>query len=110
MIPWLLVIELLSIRNQPLSYMVNIRIQACPSPGEINFRLKDPEKAIESVRVHFEHDALIIDETDGISMEFPNWRFNLRSSNTESILRLKLETSSNYKLMRDKMAEISALL
>jgi phosphomannomutase len=110
MIPWLLVIELLSKKNQPLSNMVAERINAFPSPGEINFNLQYPLKAIKHVKSHYEGEALVIDETDGISMEFSDWRLNLRASNTEPVIRLNLETRADSHLMRMKVSEISEML
>jgi phosphomannomutase len=110
MIPWLLVTELLSVKGQPLSEMVSERIAAYPSPGEINFRLSDPKTVIAGIRAHYEKDALVIDETDGISLEFSDWRFNLRSSNTEPVVRLNLETRGDAALMQAKLAELSERL
>ncbi|MEJ2310696.1 MAG: phosphomannomutase CpsG, partial [Gammaproteobacteria bacterium] len=110
MIPWLLVIELLSVKNQHLSAMVNERINAYPSPGEVNFRLKSPSDAIAEIKACYANDALKIDETDGVSMEFADWRFNLRSSNTEPVVRLNLETRKNLALMRNKLSIISTML
>lgn len=110
MIPWLLVTELLSVKGQPLSEMVSERIAAYPSPGEINFRLTDPKTVIAGIRAHYEKDALVIDETDGISLEFSDWRFNLRSSNTEPVVRLNLETRGDEALMQAKLAELSERL
>jgi phosphomannomutase len=110
MIPWLLVIELLSIRNQRLSGMVNERVIAYPSPGEINYRLKEPVKAIMHVKSHYENEALSIDVTDGVSMEFCDWRFNLRTSNTEPVVRLNIETRADKKLMEKRKNEIEDLL
>ena len=110
MIPWLLVAELLSLKNQPLSELVSERISAFPSSGEINSRLDDPAAAIERVRQFYQKDARVIDETDGISLEFDQWRFNLRSSNTEPVVRLNVESRANPKLMQEKTQEILELL
>lgn len=110
MIPWLLVAELMCVRQQSLSLLVNERISAYPSPGEINFRLKDPKQAIERVRAHFEPIALAFDTTDGISFEFEAWRFNLRSSNTEPVVRLNLETRGDEPLMLKMLKDIRQLL
>ena len=92
MIPWLLVMELISTTGKPLSELVNDMVVAYPSPGEINRKIADPQAAIQRVRDHYESNASVIDETDGVSMEFPEWRFNLRMSNTEPYVRLNLET------------------
>jgi len=110
MIPWLLVSELMSVSGLKLSEMVEARIAAYPSSGEINNKLKDPQAAIQRVREFYEKDALVIDETDGISLEFAEWRFNLRSSNTEPVVRLNVESRANVALMEDKTNTILALL
>lgn len=110
MIPWLLVAELMSVRDKPLSAMVAERIAAFPSSGEINSRLSDPEAAINKVLHAYQADALHIDDTDGIGLEFADWRFNLRSSNTEPVVRLNVESRSDPQLMRRKTDEILELL
>ena len=80
MIPWLLVIELMSRTGKPLSKLVTERIAAYPSSGEVNFRLDDPKASIAKVIAAFEGTAEGRDETDGISLSFADWRFNLRRS------------------------------
>lgn len=110
MIPWLLVAELICLKAQPLSELVNERIAAFPSSGEINFTLNDPKAAIERVLQHYMADALVVDRTDGISLEFAEWRFNLRSSNTEPVVRLNVESRADVALMSYYTEQISALL
>jgi phosphomannomutase len=110
MIPWLLVAELLCIKDKNLSQLVNDRIELFPSSGEINNRLSDPKSAIESVRNFYKKEAIVEDETDGVSMEFDQWRFNLRSSNTEPLVRLNVESRGNQQLMQEKTQEILDLL
>ncbi len=110
MIPWLLVSELLSVKGKKLSETVAERIAAYPSSGEINSKLPDPEAAISRVRQHYQADASAIDETDGISLEFADWRFNLRSSNTEPVVRLNVEARGDVALMERRTEEILALL
>jgi len=110
MIPWLLITELLSVKEMKLSETVKKRIEAYPSSGEINSKLRDPQAAIARVRSEYESDALSIDETDGISLEFHQWRFNLRSSNTEPVVRLNVESRRNIPLMEEKTREILDLL
>lgn len=110
MIPWLLVAELICLKAQPLSQLVNERIAAFPSSGEINFTLTDPKAAIERVLQHYIAGALVIDRTDGISLEFAEWRFNLRSSNTEPVVRLNVESRADVALMSYYTEQISALL
>ncbi|MBD8512233.1 phosphomannomutase CpsG [Photobacterium sp. CAU 1568] len=110
MIPWLLVAELLSVRKIKLSEAVRERIEAYPSSGEINLKLENPQEAISYVRDKYERLALQIDETDGISLEFDDWRFNLRTSNTEPVVRLNVESRSNFQLMKVKTQDILCLL
>ncbi|QNM95056.1 phosphomannomutase/phosphoglucomutase [Chitinimonas koreensis] len=110
MIPWLLVAQLLSIKRQPLSALVRDRIARFPSSGEINRRLADPAAAIARVRATYERDAARLDTVDGISLEFADWRFNLRLSNTEPVVRLNVESRGDAALMERRTAEILALL
>lgn len=110
MIPWLLVAELLSVKGKKLSSLVKERIDLHPSSGEINLKLAEPVTAIAVVREEYEHEALVIDETDGISLEFIDWRFNLRCSNTEPVVRLNVESRANVALMQSKTAEILEIL
>ena len=110
MIPWLLVLERMSITGKSLSTMVGERMKAFPASGEINRKLKDAKASIAAVRARYEPQAKLLDLTDGLSLEFDEWRFNLRSSNTEPLVRLNVESRGNEALMRDKTAEILALL
>ena len=110
MIPWLLVMELLSTSGKPLSELVEKMMTSYPSPGEINRSIDDPAAAIGRVRRHFENDALLIDEIDGVSMEFSDWRFNLRMSNTEPLVRLNLETRGDEALLKQCEEQILQLL
>ncbi|MDG3084925.1 phosphomannomutase CpsG [Vibrio hannami] len=110
MIPWLLVAELVSLRNKPLSQLVEDRIQKYPSSGEINRKVADTEVTIALIRNMFEADATSIDTTDGLSMEFEEWRFNLRASNTEPVIRLNVESRGNHQLMTSKTEEILSFL
>ena len=110
MIPWLLVAELLCVKSMPLSKMVKERIAKFPSPGEVNSKLENPKEAIERVLTEYKEEALIIDKTDGISLEFEEWRFNLRSSNTEPVVRLNVESRGDIKLMKEKTLEILKIL
>lgn len=110
MIPWLLVAELLCVSGKPLSQLVSERIAAYPASGEINSKLNDPKAAVARVRARYEPEALSLDETDGISLEFADWRFNLRSSNTEPVIRLNVESKGNIPLMQAKTEELLALL
>lgn len=110
MIPWLLVMELISHRGQALSQLVRAMIDAYPSSGEINLQLKDAPKAIQVIEQRYSADCDDVDRTDGLSMSFVNWRFNLRSSNTEPVVRLNVESKADQALMQQKTEEILELL
>jgi phosphomannomutase len=110
MIPWLLVIELISKSGKKLSQLVDERMRIFPASGEINRTIAQPEAAIEVVRKHYEKEAQVVDYTDGLSMEFGNWRFNLRCSNTEPLVRLNVESRGDEALMQAKTEELLALL
>ncbi|MGJ0579585.1 phosphomannomutase CpsG [Xenorhabdus bovienii] len=110
MIPWLLIIELLSIKNKKISELVKEKIMAYPSSGEINSIVDDPDSAIQKVFDKYKNDAVAIDYTDGISIDFKNWRFNLRKSNTEPVVRLNVESRRNISLMQEKYKEILDIL
>ncbi|PKO52493.1 MAG: phosphomannomutase CpsG [Betaproteobacteria bacterium HGW-Betaproteobacteria-20] len=110
MIPWLLVCELLSQTNQPLSKLVAERIELFPCSGEINFKVENVASAIHKIETHFMPESTGIDDTDGLSMTFANWRFNLRGSNTEPLLRLNVESRANKALVQQKVDEISDLI
>ena len=110
MIPWLLVMELISSSGRPLSDLVRAMVEAYPSPGEINRTIADPAKAIRQVKQHYEAKALVIDEIDGISMEFTDWRFNLRVSNTEPVVRFNVETRGDRELLKQRQNEVLAIL
>ncbi|HAE2269167.1 TPA_asm: phosphomannomutase, partial [Salmonella enterica subsp. salamae serovar 60:g,m,t:z6] len=96
--------------GQSLGELVRDRMAAYPASGEINSRLAEPAAAIARVERHFAGEAQAVDRTDGLSMSFADWRFNLRSSNTEPVVRLNVESSANTKLMEDKTQEILTLL
>ena len=108
MIPWLLVAQLMSVKNQALSALVDERIALYPCSGEINFHVADVKASIAAVREHFAAlQPLVIDTTDGLSMEFADWRFNLRGSNTEPVLRLNVESRQDLALMQAQVEKIS---
>lgn len=110
MIPWLLVLELIVQSGKPLSQLVEEAIARFPASGEINRTVSDAPKVIERVLEHYRKDALDIDYTDGVSISFADWRFNLRMSNTEPVIRLNVETRGDADLMRRKTAEVLALM
>ena len=110
MIPWLLVAELISLSGKPLSQLVEERMAAFPCSGEINQKLKQPKQVITAIQQHYEVDAVKVDFVDGLSIEFADWRFNLRSSNTEPVVRLNVESKGDVQLMKTKTQELLALI
>ena len=110
MIPWLVMGQLLSETGQPLSALIGERMRLFPASGEINRKLADQKAAIEAVKARYVPDALKVESVDGLSVEFDQWRFNLRSSNTEPLVRLNVESRGDATMMQDKTAEILALL
>ncbi len=102
MIPWLLISEIMTEQNKSMSQLVNERIEAYPVSGEINRTVGDAQKVIESVKKHFDDQSYEFDSTDGIGLTFDTWRFNIRSSNTEPLLRLNVESRGDIKLMEEK--------
>ncbi len=110
MIPWLLVAELLCLKDSSLKALVVDRQAVFPASGEINRKLNNATDAIARIRERYEPAAELVDTTDGISIEYPEWRFNLRSSNTEPVVRLNVESKANISLMKSKVKEILNLL
>jgi phosphomannomutase len=110
MIPALLVMELLGRDRRPLSALVAERQARYPASGELNVRLADPDAAIERVRRRWAGEALREDRTDGLGLEFERWRFNLRKSNTEPLLRLNVESRGDEALMRARSEELLTLI
>ncbi len=110
MIPWLLIAALVSESGRSLADLVEDRMARFPCSGEINFKVADAKAAVERVMQHYAPLAPFLDHTDGISAEFADWRFNLRSSNTEPLLRLNVETRGDAALLRQRTDEISRLL
>ena len=110
MIPWLLVLELVSKTGNPLSELVKQMVAAYPSPGEINRKVSDAEAVIAAVTEKYQDQALVVDTTDGVSMEFPEWRFNLRMSNTEPVIRLNIESRGNKKVLQKNQDALLALI
>lgn len=110
MIPWLLVCGLICETAQSLSDLVNQRMQAYPASGEINRRIEEPVQAIEKIEQTLAAHAEDIDHTDGLSMSFGQWRFNIRMSNTEPVVRLNVESKNNPALMQEKTQYLLSLL
>ncbi len=110
MIPWLLVLERVCESGKSLDELVAERIKAFPSSGEINRKLPDAKKVLVEAEAKYGKGAEVIDHTDGLSVEFKEWRFNVRASNTEPLVRLNVESRGNEALMREKTAELLAFL
>ena len=110
MIPWLLVLQVMCERGESLAQLVSARMRLFPVSGEINRRLPDAKAVLLKAQQHYENAALSIDFTDGLSMEFPEWRFNLRGSNTEPLVRLNVEARGSEALVADKTAEVLRLI
>jgi phosphomannomutase len=106
MIPWLLVAGILSATGKPLSSLVAERIAAFPCSGEINRHVADPRAVLRFVREIYTPKAQSLDETDGVSFEFADWRFNLRLSNTEPLIRLNVESRGGVGLMEERTREL----
>lgn len=113
MIPWLLVIELLSKSGKTLSQLVDEMIAAYPISGEINFKLTGTTalavlEKLEQIHQDFDSQPAQLDKLDGLSVNFPNWRFNVRASNTEPLIRLNIETKSDNTLLTQKTQALCA--
>ncbi|AHE96988.1 phosphohexomutase domain-containing protein [Thioalkalivibrio paradoxus] len=110
MIPWLLIAELISRSGRSLAELVDARMAAFPCSGEINFRVPAVAPVLERVLAHFAPQRPAIDRTDGISVEFPDWRFNLRASNTEPLLRLNVESRGDPDAVERRVQELAHLI
>jgi phosphomannomutase len=110
MIPWLLLCEMISIQNRTLAELVDERIERYPVSGEINVEVDDTNAVIDKVLAHFVDLPHQIDRCDGLSMDFGQWRFNLRGSNTEPLLRMNVETRGDYALMEQRRDELLGLI
>jgi phosphomannomutase len=107
-IPWLLVAALVSESGKSLSKLIEERQAAFPASGEINRKVTDIKATIAAIEARYTDGA--VDKTDGLSVEYANWRFNLRGSNTEPVLRLNVESRGDVALMQAKTAELLALM
>ena len=109
-IPWLLVAELMSTSGKSLSELVGERMAMFPASGEINRKVADAKATLQALHDRFAPDALSVEDVDGYSFEFPEWRFNIRMSNTEPVVRLNVESRGDEALMREKTAEVLKIL
>jgi phosphomannomutase len=110
MIPWLLVIELLGREQKKLSQLIQEMEAAYPCSGEINYKVENAAKIMENVQEHFSNLTPNLDTTDGLSLEFDDWRFNLRCSNTEPLLRLNVEARKDKNIVRTRVREIEQII
>jgi phosphomannomutase len=108
MIPWLLIAERLCQSGQTLSSLIDARIEAYPASGEINRTIADPPKVIAAIEAKYGASAKQVSHVDGVSIEFDEWRFNLRMSNTEPVVRLNVESRGDIPLMKEKTQELLA--
>ena len=110
MIPWLLVVELMCRQRKLLTELVGERMRLFPASGEINRTLSDPAAAIAAIEQAYAPSAVNIDHTDGLSIEYADWRFNLRMSNTEPVVRLNVESRADQALMAAMTGELLSFL
>jgi phosphomannomutase len=110
MIPWLLVAELISTSGKSLAELVGERQAKYPASGEINRQVDDAAQALENLHKRYASEALEVDDVDGYSFEFPEWRFNIRMSNTEPVVRLNVESRGDVALTEAKTHEVLAIL
>ncbi|MBO5652217.1 MAG: phosphomannomutase, partial [Selenomonas sp.] len=106
MIPWLLVLELLSQADgKSLSELMRERMAKYPCSGEINSKVKDADEVLARIEAEYGPQGKV-SKIDGLSVEFSNWRFNLRKSNTEPVIRLNVETRQDADLMEQMTKEL----
>jgi len=110
MIPWLLIAALMSETGTSLAELVEARMQRFPCSGEINFTVGDAKAGIAAVLEHYKDLSPALDDTDGLSADFGEWRLNLRSSNTEPLVRLNIESRADPALVEQRVAEVRAIL
>lgn len=106
MVPWLLICEILCRAKAPFSSLIEDRVAKFPASGEINRRVADAPAVLESIESTYARDALDVEHVDGLGMTFARWRFNLRASNTEPLLRLNVESRGDVRLMHEKTMEL----
>lgn len=110
MIPWLLISELMCRQGQPLSALIGDRKSRFPISGEINRRVDDAAATIKLLEDRYAGDAELVEHIDGLGVEFSNWRFNVRASNTEPLLRLNVESRADRALLQEKTDELLGLI
>jgi phosphomannomutase len=110
MIPWLLLLETMSVEEKTLSELMRARMDRFPVSGEINRTVSDAKKTIAGIESHYKALGGVFDYTDGLSVEFREWRFNVRPSNTEPVIRLNVETRGDKDLLARKTDEVLAMI
>ncbi|MEM7403878.1 MAG: phosphomannomutase [Pseudomonadota bacterium] len=110
MLPWLLVTQLMCAENTSLAEMVDDAMAAYPCSGELNFKVQSATDVLDAIRAEYVTPTASVDTTDGLSVDFEHWRFNVRASNTEPLLRLNVESRADAVLMRERTADLSALI
>lgn len=110
MIPWLLVVQIVSETGKSLGQLIKDMKKNFPCSGEINLQVKNPAEILRRVKASYQTQALEVETIDGLGFIFEDWRFNIRRSNTEPLVRLNLETRGNYSLMEEKRDEILSLI
>ena len=106
MIPWLLLVETVSVAGRPFSELLQARVDKFPVSGEINSEVHDPHGVLAKIEARYKGTEKALEHIDGLSMTFDKWRFNLRPSNTEPVIRLNVETRGNKELLKAKTAEL----
>ncbi len=110
MIPWLLIAALVSSTNMPLANLVASRQAKFPASGEQNFEIADPALALRVVETALSGRAKTVSHADGLSMDFGDWRLNLRPSGTEPLVRLNIETRGDVGAVETHLAHVIGLL
>ena len=105
-LPWLVIAQLISETGKGLSTLVEERIAAFPASGEMNRKVEDADAVMADMEAHYAESAQSVEHVDGLSMDFGAWRFNLRKSNTEPVIRLNVETRGDKKLLQEKTDEL----
>jgi phosphomannomutase len=109
MIPWLLMAELISTSGKSLGDLVSDRFRKFSSSGEQNFTVTDPDRVIAAILAKY-GDTAELDDMDGVSLSFPDWRFNLRKSNTEPLIRLNVEARGEQAGLEQKINNLKKLI
>ncbi|CAN8139659.1 phosphomannomutase [Thiomicrorhabdus sp. 6S2-11] len=110
MIPWLLILQLISRTGKTLHQLVAERTAAYPCSGELNYKVQNSKQIIQTVQETFAEQNPTVDLTDGLGLEFAEWRLNIRTSNTEPLLRLNVESRGNVALVQDKVRQVEAII